>query len=260
MKKNRYLIIGVIIVIGLGLIFSPLKPVKNILFNVFSPINSTLNNSTSGIRSFLSDLRAVRSLASDNRKLKEENNTLKSKIITLEEANRENETLKKELGYLKDQNKDELVTARVISKSVTPFLQSILIDQGMQDGIKEGQIVMSQGYLVGTVVVAYPDYSEVELITSSKTIIPVLLQNSRSTGLLKSNLEGLYIDNIPIDQKVQEGENVITNNLDKNIPANIAIGNVSKVKTYKSQIFQDIKVNSPLEFSKLEFVFVVKSS
>ncbi len=260
MKKYRYIIIVVIIIVGLGLVLSPLRPVKNILFNIFSPVGSALNSSTSGIRSFLSDLRSVRTLASDNRKLKEENNSLKSEIVTLQEANRENESLKKELGFIKDQNKDELIAARVISKSVTPFLQSILIDQGSQDGIKEGQIVLSQGHLVGSVVTTYPDYSEVQLITSSKTMIPVLFQNSRSTGLLKSNLEGLYIDSVPIDEKVQEGENVITSNLDKNIPADIVIGTVSKVKTYKSQIFQDIKVTSPLEFSKLEFVFVVKSS
>lgn len=259
MKKYRFVIIILVLVI-IGFIFSPIAPVKDFFFKIFSPITSGLNSNTGGVRSFLSDLRSIRNLSADNRKLKEENNTLKSEIASLKEISHENEILKNELGFVKNQDKEELVNARVISKSVTPFLQSILIDKGEKDEIKTGQIVMSQGHLVGTIVAAYSDYSEIQLITSSKTMIPILLQKSRATGLLKSNLEGLYIDNIPIDEKVEEGDTVLTSNLSKEIPSDIVIGTISKVTTYKSQIFQNIKVTSPLEFSKLEFVFVVKSS
>lgn len=241
------------------MIFYPLKSVKNFFYTITSPIASGLNKISSSASGFFADLGSIGRLSADNKKLTEENNLLEAEVAKLKEYKHENEILKKELGFVKDAKGQNLVAAKIISKQITPFLENILIDQGKKDGVAENQIVLSQGHLVGIVDKTFDDYSEVNLITSSTALIPVVLQNSRSSGLLKSKLEGLFIENIPIAEDVKQGEAVLTSNLSENIPQDILIGKVEKITKYESQIFQTIKVRSPIEFSQLEFVFVVKN-
>ena len=257
MKKYRLFII-IIIIIAVCLFFSPFKPVKNLFFQIFSPVTTTLNSVASNVRNFFGDIASIKNLSRENKTLKEENNSLTAQIAALNELKIENEALKKEIGFKQEAKQNNLIMAKIVSKSVTPYMQSFLIDKGEKDNVKKGQIVLSQGHLVGVISETYKDYADVELITNSKSLIPVILQTSRSMGLLKSNLEGLYIDNIPIDEEIKIDEVVLTSNLDKNIPSDIVIGKVSKITTYQSQIFQTIKITSPIEFSKLEFVFIVE--
>lgn len=257
MKNYRFLI-GIVIIVIIGALLYPLKPVKNFFYTITSPISGGLNGISSSIGSFFSDIGSIGKLSGENQSLTEENNLLKAQIVELEEYKHENEILKKELDFIDNKNEKELIGAKIISREVTPFLQSILIDKGKKDGIAEGMILMSQGHLVGIVSEVFDDYSQADLITSTQTLIPVILQESRATGLMKSQLEGLFIEDIPIDQEVKEGEPVLTSNLSENIPQDVPIGVVDEVTRYESSIFQTIKITSPIEFSKLEFVFIAK--
>jgi rod shape-determining protein MreC len=183
---------------------------------------------------------------------------LEAQVVELQEYKYENEILKQELQILDTNTQDELVASKIISKEISPFLQNVILDKGEKDGIREGQAILSQGYLVGIIAQVYDDYSQAEMINGSKTMIPVLLQDSRATGILTSHLDGLFIENIPIDNELRHGEVVLTSNLSQNIPENVLVGKVDKIVKYDSQIFQTIKVITPIDFSKLEFVFIVK--
>lgn len=257
MRNYRFLIILAIILV-LGIILYPLKPVKNFMYVISSPIAGGLNNITSSIGGFFSDLGSIGKLSHENETLTEKNNLLEAEVVELKEYKHENEILKQELDFVGNKREKELIGAKIISREISPYLQNILIDKGKKDGVKEGQILMSQGYLVGIISQLFDDYSQAELITSSQTLIPVILQETRATGLLKSQLEGLYIEDIPVDQEIKKDESVLTSNLSENIPQDIPIGKVDEVTKHESEIFQTIKVKSPIEFSKLEFVFIVK--
>ncbi len=257
MRNYRFLVIIVIILI-IGAMLYPIKPIKNFFYTITSPISSGLNHISSSIGGFFSDLGSIGRLSRENQSLTEKNNLLEAQIVELEEYKHENEILRKELDFIDSKKEKDMIGAKIISREVSPFLQTILIDKGQKDGIKVGSVLMSQGHLVGIVSQIFDDYSQAELITSTQTIVPVILQDSRATGLMKSQLDGLYIEDIPIDQDVKKGEAVLTSNLSENIPQDIPIGTVDEVTKYESQIFQTIKIKSPIEFSKLEFVFVTK--
>lgn len=257
MRNYRFLIIILIILI-LGIILYPLKPIKNFMYVVTSPFTGGLNSVASSIGGFFSDLGSIGKLSYDNEKLTEKNNLLEAEVIELKEYKHENEILKQELDFVANKKEKELIGAKIISREISPYLQNILIDKGKKDGVMEKQILLSQGYLVGVVSQVFDDYSQAELITSSQTIIPVILQETRATGLLRSKLEGMYIENITIDQEIKKDEAVLTSNLSENISQDIPIGKVNEITRHESEIFQTIKVKSPIEFSKLEFVFVLK--
>lgn len=257
MKKNKILIIGVIILFLL--IILPIPSLKQSIYYFFSPASKKLNSSSETATSFFNDLINIKNLSKENEELRKSNNQLNAENVKLTELKVENEELRRELDFKNSNTDKKLVLANIISKSPTAYLQTMILDKGEEDQVSQGQCVLSEGYLVGIISKIYPNYSEVELITSPKTLIPIILQNSRSTGLLKSNLKGLFIDNVPIDDKVSLDEEVLTNNLDKNIPNGIAIGKIKKITNYQSQIFQNLEVQSPIKFSKIKFVMILQN-
>lgn len=255
--KHRFLIFLIVLVV-FGLVFSPVLPVKQAILTITSPITKTLNNFSNNIRSFFISLKNVNNLAKENKNLKTSLRNLEVEIAYLNEVEHENIILTQELGFLQSEKEKNFIPSRIISRSTSSFLQDIIIDKGTKDGIKHGSPVVSQGYLIGVISQANDKFSQVQLITDSKTMIPVVLQQSRAIGLLKASLNGLFIEEIPIDNEVIEGEKILTSGLGEVIFQDLIIGQIEKVPTHKTQIFQTVKVKSPVEFSKLEMVFVIK--
>lgn len=255
--KHRFLIFIIIIVI-LGLIFSPILPVKQAIIKTLSPITKNLNSTSQNFRGFFSNIKSIKILSEENKEAKTRIQELEAELAQLKEIRHENEILKEELGFFQSEKEKSLIPAQIVSRSVSSYLQNITIDKGSNDGVNQNNLVVSQGYLIGIISEVGPEFSQIQLITDSKTIIPVILQNSRGTGLLKSNLKGLLIEDIPMDAVIKPGEMVLTSGLGETMPADFVVGRVETITSYQSQIFQTVKVISPIEFSKLEMIFVVK--
>jgi len=261
MKKYRFLLI-IIIVLFIGLLIAPggaIKPVKNIFFAVTKPFSFTGNIVADRVTMFFRNLVHLSSLAGENQKLILENLELQSKLSVLKEAQHENEILKKELGFANTQGDLKLIPANIIGRSITGFLRTIIIDRGTKNGIKSGQAVMSQGFLVGVVREVYENSSEVTLITNYNSLVPVILQDSRATGLLRGGLKGLTVEEIPLNIEVKTDERVVTSGLGGEIPPGILIGQVGEVISHEGEIFQKATVNSPVQIYYLEFVFVAQT-
>ena len=221
-------------------------------------MGKAINQSSNSLGSFFSNLGKIKSLLSENNQLVEENNQLKAQVAQMAEIKHENEILKRELGFVQSQSGYELIPAKVVFHSPSSFLQYIKIDKGTKDGVKTGQAVLSNGHLLGVVKEVSNDFAEVNLVTNANSLIPVVLQNSRGTGLLAGGLKGLMAEDIPLDIKIEKNENVVTSGLGGDLPSGIIIGTVQETISGESEIFQRISVKSPIEFGKLEFVFVVK--
>ena len=258
-KRWRFVIIVLVIAI-LGLIFSPAKfrePVKNYFWVVFKPVSSSFI-SIGRITPFFKDIFHFRNIVRQNSDLVKENLELQSRLAKLSETGYENEILKKELGFMQSQDLTKVVPAAIIGQS-NGYLKSVTIDKGEKDSLKKGNAVISQGVLVGTVSDVRPNNSDILLITDFNSLIPVILQNSRGTGLMRGGLTGLTVEQIPLNITLQKDENVVTSGLGGQIPAGILIGKAGGVISREGEIFQKIEVSTPVDFSRLEVLFVVKN-
>ena len=130
------------------------------------------------------------------------------------------------------------------------------INKGSDDGVKDGQPVISHGYLIGVTSQTTSNNSEVFLITNTRSLVPIILQDSRGTGLLKGGLEGLIAREIPVDSEIKIGESVLTSGLGGDLPAGIPVGQVTDIISKESEIFQQVTVDSPVNIGKLEVVFI----
>ena len=67
----------------------------------------------------------------------------------------------------------------------------------------------------------------------------------------------MTLENIPLDTPIAGGENIITSGLGGKLPKGILIGKAGKEISAKSDIFKAIEVKSPINFFKLESLFIV---
>ena len=265
-KKNLKKInlpILILAVVGLILVFliaprQTLNPARSILFEVIKPFSIASGYTVDRVAGFFANIFHLKSLGSKNQKLIKENLELQSKLAILQEVQHENEILKKEMGFLNTKGEMKLVPGNIIGRALSGYLKTVIIDRGAKDGLKEGQAVVSQGFLIGTVRQVLENSAEVILITDNNSLVPVVLQNSRGTGLLRGGLSGLAVEDIPLNIPIQKGEQVVTSGLGGEIPLGIMVGGVEGVVSKEGEIFQKVTVHSPIQIYFLEFIFVVQ--
>ena len=263
MKKYRTLILILAFLI-LGIFLYPtgaLKPVKNALFFVSKPFSVAGSFSINRISSFFNDIAHLGDIVRDNQSLVKENLNLQNQLTILKEAQHENEILKKEIGFYNTHNESKelkLIPSNVIGRSASGYLKTIIIDRGKSDNLKIGQAVVSEGYLVGTIKDVFENTSEVRLVTDYNSLVPVILQESRGTGLLRGGLSGLIVDDIPLNVEIKTDEPVVTSGLGQDMPLGLSVGKMSEIISKNGEIFQKVSVKSPIKVYYREFVFVVE--
>lgn len=259
MKNYRFLVLITFLAL-VALIIYPLGvlPARNFVNRLISPISKDVSTFVIGSKNFFYNISQINSLTKTNQELRDENLQLSSQTSQCLEIAHQNQILSEELGFAKNDTSKELIPAYITGQSPSSFMQVFKINKGSLDGVTVGKPVVSQGYLIGVISEVSDHDSQVNLITNSNSLIPVMLADSRGTGLLKGGLEGLSIKEIPVDTDVKIGEQVLTSGLGGDLPQDISIGKVSKIVSKESEIFHEATVDSPIKFGKLEVVFVYK--
>jgi rod shape-determining protein MreC len=121
-----------------------------------------------------------------NKILEEEIKILKRESYESVFLKNENEFLKKalELSSTPASEEDVVVAAKVIMDQNSPYLRSLLINKGKNQGIIKGMSVFSDDYLVGRVIESNFLTARVLLITDLNSKIPVIIQDTDANGLL----------------------------------------------------------------------------
>ncbi len=151
------------------------------------------------------------------------------------------------------------VLADVIGQDTNPALESIIIDKGVEDGVRVGMPVESSRGLVGQIYNVTNNAAQVVLLTETASAIPVRLGTTRATGILRGAGRGALptIDWIDLQYEVQVGELVMTSGLDGKFPQNLVIGRIVDVERNEAELFQRAVVQPAVDFRTLELVFVV---
>jgi len=84
-----------------------------------------------------------------------------------------------------------------------------------------------------------------------------MTQESRTPALLRGDGAKLFLDLVPVKEKVSKNETVITSGLDSVFPRGLLVGKIENIFSSHTRVFQQIEVSSPVCFYKLENVFVI---
>jgi rod shape-determining protein MreC len=177
-----------------------------------------------------------------------------------EELKLENSRLKKFVNFTSSVH-DIYVAAQVISRDPSPWFKTIIVDKGADDGVIKGSPVLVSEGIVGQTIMVTDTYSKVLLITDRNSAVDALVQNTRVRGIVKgNNTENCSFVYALRKDEIQKGEMIVSSGLDQVFPKGLKIGQVMDVKKMHSQLFQDIIIETSVDFDKLEEVLVFKNA
>ncbi len=246
---------------GLLIFFNPagfFNPFRNIFLDVLLPfkkITYTFSASVEGMSDFLG---SIGQLKTENEKLLSENQILLGENAMLADLKNENADLRSQLNLL-PRNQFKLLPTNVVSQDLSGPGNWLEIDKGSDDGLSEGMaVIISKSILVGRIGEVAPKSSKVILLTNPKSVVNVATVQTGAKGVIKGEYGlGLIFDMILQTDSIQSGDEIVTSGIGGQLPRGLLVGTVQNVHASDDHLFQQATVVSPLQISKLQFVFVV---
>ena len=146
------------------------------------------------------------------------------------------------------------VTGVVLADSGSPFRQSVLLNVGARDGIRDGWATMDGIGLVGRISGVGERTSRVILLTDSNSRIPVVVQPSGQKAILSGDNSMVPpLDFLEHADQIQPGDRVITSGDGEVFPAGLLVGSVVLGNNNR------LRVSLKADYQRLEFLRVLRS-
>jgi len=238
-------------------------PVLNgLVFNIMRPFKFVTNSVAGGVHSTTNFFSSKSDLQEENAALKKENETLRKDNTDLISAKAENARLTQLLNFKNAHPELKLLAAKVVSRDLGDFKDTILIDKGSEDGLKLNMSVITGSGLVGIVDGVYGHLAKVMLINSPKTRIGGmnLRGDSRVAGIVNgiagSDLS-LEMRNMARNADLLPGDTIVTSGYSGYHPSGLIIGNIEEVQMNPGGLTKVATIAPAVNFSHLEEVMVV---
>jgi rod shape-determining protein MreC len=142
-------------------------------------------------------------------------------------------------------------TARVVADAGGPFVKIALLDAGREAGFKSGHPVVSADGLVGRLISSAPRSSRLLLLNDLNSRVPVYI-GSKSVRALMAGDQGVYpkLAHIPIDAKIEAGDEVVTSGVGGVYPRGLRVGTVVDTG-------DQLRVELHARLDRLEYVSVL---
>jgi rod shape-determining protein MreC len=257
---SAFLILGVclfLVFLNPKNIFNPLV---DVFFKLSLPIQKTLYTFSQKAGNTLLFWNSLNEIKVENEKLIKENSALLALAAKQKEAQRENAELRKQLGLIPNKNFD-LEASFVVGQNPQKLGSWILIDKGKNSRIVVGMpVIVSQGIIIGKVAEVYANMAKVILLTDSESVINVRDAETEAKGVVRGKFGlGLVLEMVLQDDTLNAGDSIITSGLGGDLPKGLLVGKIQEPKTALDQIFQEAAVASPVKYSNLDVVFVIKN-
>lgn len=146
------------------------------------------------------------------------------------------------------------VTGVVLADSGSPFRQSVLLNVGARDGIRDGWATMDGLGLVGRISGVGRSVSRVVLLTDASSRVPVTVQPSGQRAILSGDNSPLPpLDFIEKSDLVRPGDRVVTSGDGGVFPAGLLVGQVVQGADRR------MRVAPSADYLRLEFLRVLRS-
>jgi len=102
--------------------------------------------------------------------------------------------------------------------------------------------------------------AKVRLITDPQSGVASMVQSTRAEGVVRGSIEGkLTLDFVSAETTVRAGDIVISSGMGGVYPKGLIVGEVTRVQSAPSALYQDIEVTPSGTLSGLEEVLVLVS-
>ncbi|MDJ1007609.1 MAG: rod shape-determining protein MreC [Paracoccaceae bacterium] len=147
------------------------------------------------------------------------------------------------------------VTGVVLADSGSPFRQSVLLNVGARDGIRDGWATTDGLGLVGRISGVGQNSSRVLLLTDPESRVPVTIQPSGQDAMLTGDNTRLpLIEFVEVPEAVRPGDRVISSGDGGVFPAGLLVGQIALGPDGRQRL------RLAADYERLEFLRVLRSS
>jgi rod shape-determining protein MreC len=193
-----------------------------------APLANALRAPLSVVEGYFSDISARRMAFADNQQLKQEIATLREKQARYDNLAAKVARYESILGVdTETEIPLQKISARAVGETGGPFVRSLLLNVGSDDGVTIGNPVMSINGLVGHVINAGPNTTRVLRISDLNSRIAVASSQSNATAILAGdNSDNPKLSFINQPENWSLGDRVITSGDDGFLPRGLDVGKV----------------------------------
>lgn len=198
----------------------------------------------------------LRGARSENTQLREDVRQLTLLNSSLNQAQQENARLQRLLNF-EAVSPYQTLGAHVIGRTPNFLSNTLYLDRGSRQGVRASQPVVSDAGVIGRTVLVTAADCQVQLLTNADASIGVMLERTRTPGVLHGTENLLlnlnYISNT---EDVNVGDTLITSGLDSIYPKGLPVGKVVESQKGKTG-FRAIRVEPYADMIRIENVLIL---
>jgi len=260
-RPNRLLlfVIGVVFCVGLIVLSAAglTGPVSGLLAIPLQWVEGAANSLVLRASGLAEGVLTIQQLQERNLSLETALAAYQAEIVELREIRHDYDRIAALLDYTRAREDEEYLVADVIGRDISAFTRVIFINRGARDGVTEGMPVVTEKGLVGRVTQVSANASQVLLITDPISAVNARLLNSSAEGSVLGQAGGLRMTYIDLNATLQEGDTAVTSGLGGNFPEGIIIGQVTSIRQFQFELFQEAEIRSLNDFDRLDTVLVI---
>ena len=264
MTERRFHLLSLLgIILGLLLFFTDVARLSFVreTVKVINTITSPLLNLKEEV---INSTRRMIEIYFAMKDVREENLKLRNQVESLLMVERELSACIEELNRIK-----EVAGQRPVPKRVRYFLtriifydpsgldQFVIVEGGKDRKVKEGDVVVTQDYVLGVVESVYGSTSRVITPLNEKFSSSAYVKGTFKKYIYKGAYPEGRLLHVNIEDKVKEGEEVMLLDPKRRIPP-FPLGVVDSVRRGKDPFFKEVLVKPLANPRKADYVFVIR--
>ena len=235
------------------------EPVGAVLMWLLRPLQIAAQTTSGWLIGIQENFFTISGFKLENERLRKRIQTLEVERQKLLEAEATHRKLQQLLDF-RAQLPAKALTASIIADSASSWFQGCVLDKGSADGVHKDMAVVTPLGVVGKVVSTSSRSAKVILLTDANSGIDVLIQRTRSRGIVSGSLEtGVVLKYMKRSEDIQVGDRLITSGLDGVFPKGLTVGTVIKVNKQNLGLFQFVEVLPAVQPARVEEVLIVAS-
>ncbi|HKZ34394.1 MAG TPA: rod shape-determining protein MreC [Patescibacteria group bacterium] len=234
--------------------FGLLSPFRRATEYVSIPVQFGLYRSYQSVRENVVVVFEIQKQHEQIRFLESEINRLHGEVVRINELEDENKALRAQLSATNP------ITFSLLPAKTLGGDRYLSVDKGSDQSVKEGMVVISENVVLGKVKEVYPRFSTVQLITDPDTrlAVEILLQEGIAKGILLGQFQsGLLLDQVLQEEKIEEGNLVVTSGENLEYPKGLLVGRIAHIQKEEAEVFQKAEVKPLLDIREVRTVFIM---
>lgn len=236
-----------------------LSPLENLFIRALSPIQAKIYSLTLKINNSLLFSKTSADLQKENQALQEQVEQLILDNANLRLQSDKMKILEEQLKLVAS-FKQNFISCQVISKQYLNSSDTLVINCGSNQGIKEGlPAIASRGVIIGKITEVKPNLSSILLLSSQGSKIGATILNQQKTmGIISGGDDSnLKMDFIPKDASLKTGDIVVTSKLEANIPAELVIGQIETISVQANSFFKQAGIKPIIDYGNVTLVSIL---